>query len=100
MTARMFDYPATPNERAITRRNNERHQLEMFAEPERPADRSILRDDMDAWNADRCPVCAGTHTEAECTHGTAPTLPATRNPSNPAQVRAMFRSLGWPTQGD
>lgn len=88
MTARMFDYPATPNERAVTRRNNERRQLEMFAELEQP----------EALPA--CPVCAGAHTEAECSHGTAPTLPDTRNPSNPAQVRAMFRSLGWPTQGD
>jgi hypothetical protein len=87
MTARMFDYPATPNERAVTRRNNERHQLAMF-------------DQLDHTEPASCPVCAGTHTEAECTHGTAPTLPDTRNPSNPAQVRAMFRSLGWPTQGD
>jgi hypothetical protein len=122
----MFDYPPTPNERAVARRNNQRHQLEMFAEPEpeRVAPRSILRDDLDEWNAARgCPVCTGPHNEAECPHGTAPTLPdhgswclcvhcnhpdvlahhqapVTRNPSNPAQVRAMFRSLGWPTQKD
>jgi hypothetical protein len=88
MTARMFDYPTTPTERAHAQRIAQRHQLELFATDPEPTPEPA------------CPVCAGTHTEADCPHGTAPTLPETRNPSNPTQVRAMFRALGWPTTGD
>ena len=89
MTARLFpDYAATPTttERKQARTDNARQQLGMFdtdTDPTPP--HGIPRP---------CPVCAGDHLEADCTHGTAPTLP-TRNPSNPAQVRAMFASLGW-----
>ena len=81
---RLFaDYAALPTarDRALRRTNAERHQTTMF--------------DTIEPDADACPVCTGPHPEADCDHGTAPTLPDTRNPSNPAQVRAMFRSLGW-----
>ena len=107
MTARLFpDYAATPTatERKQARTDNARQQLDMFdtdTDPTPP--HGIPRP---------CPVCAGDHADADCTHGTAPTLdcqqcgrttywcqcrnnPTTNNPSNPAQVRAMFAALGW-----
>jgi len=82
MDARLFpDYAATPTpaERRATRNGVEQHSLFDTPAPSLPR---------------ACPVCAGTHAEP-CPHGTAPTL--TRNPSSPTQVRAMFKSLGWPT---
>ena len=125
MTARLFpDYAATPTatERKQARTDNARQQISMFTEscdncghPAHDNQRCVGSTDNGDWCACSwpdpgnytdtdptpphgiprpCPVCAGDHLEADCTHGTAPTLP-TRNPSNPAQVRAMFASLGW-----
>lgn len=88
MTRLFPDYAATPTptERATARRNNERHQLEMFDTEPEPTP---------------CPVCSSTDHDADaCPHGNVTPMFPTRNPSNPAQVRAMFRSLGWPTTGD
>jgi len=70
----LADYAAVPTkrERNAARRENRAAQGDLFA---RFADDIVaLADDV---HAERCPVCAGEHAEAQCPHGTAPALPLT-----------------------
>lgn len=83
----------TPRERRHARATNRAAQGDLFAEP-------IEHE----HQAEACPVCASTeHAEHECPHGTAPTLPLTREHkgSRAIPARTLYRcdDATCPTRG-